>query len=314
MPDIDFEKLNNLIRKSGANWQAGPTSVSQYYGVQTDAGGGRFGLRFDPTASQKDVTKARRNEPNLFKVAVPPPARIDWRNHGSKNYVTRIKNQGSLGTCVAFAVCACLESRTRIALGKANHPIDLSEAHLFACGDGDWVNGWYADSALKLARTMGIGKEADLPYTGMIQACQKIKPVVKVKSFINASSTIARKQALMLGPVVAGMQVFDDFLTYQSGVYRHVSGDSQGWHAISVVGYNDAEGCWIAKNSWGADFGEAGFFRIAYGECGIDTSSMFQSPDITVVSNQPADDGSDGGDGGLTPTPLPVDPAPNGGS
>jgi C1A family cysteine protease len=39
---------------------------------------------------------------------------------------------------------------------------------------------------------------------------------------------------------------------------------------VSVVGYDDATGCWICKNSWGAGFGEGGFFRIAYGNCGID--------------------------------------------
>jgi hypothetical protein len=37
-----------------------------------------------------------------------------------------------------------------------------------------------------------------------------------------------------------------------------------------VVGYDDDHGCWICKNSWGTGWGEGGFFRIAYGQCGID--------------------------------------------
>jgi C1A family cysteine protease len=37
-----------------------------------------------------------------------------------------------------------------------------------------------------------------------------------------------------------------------------------------VVGYDDGQGCWIAKNSWGTGFGESGFFRIAYGQVGFD--------------------------------------------
>jgi len=43
-----------------------------------------------------------------------------------------------------------------------------------------------------------------------------------------------------------------------------------GFHAVTVVGYDDEEGYWIAKNSWGTDWGDAGWFKIAYGQCGID--------------------------------------------
>jgi hypothetical protein len=37
-----------------------------------------------------------------------------------------------------------------------------------------------------------------------------------------------------------------------------------------VVGYDDVAQCWICKNSWGAGWGDHGFVRIGYGECGLD--------------------------------------------
>ena len=38
---------------------------------------------------------------------------------------------------------------------------------------------------------------------------------------------------------------------------------------VTIVGYDDNLECWIVKNSWGTGWGENGWFRIKYGECGI---------------------------------------------
>jgi C1A family cysteine protease len=74
------------------------------------------------------------------------------------------------------------------------------------------------------------------------------------------------------GPLVTCYSVYNDFFSYRSGIYKHVTGSLAGGHCVSCVGYNDVDKYWICKNSWGAGFGEGGFFRIAYGECGIDAN------------------------------------------
>jgi len=79
----------------------------------------------------------------------------------------------------------------------------------------------------------------------------------------------------------AALTVYNDFFSYSSGVYRHVSGEAAGGHCVCVVGYNDAGGYWICKNSWGDGWGDDGFFRIAYGECGIDSQFPFYDVDLT---------------------------------
>jgi C1A family cysteine protease len=73
------------------------------------------------------------------------------------------------------------------------------------------------------------------------------------------------------GALSACLVVYQDFFSYGGGVYKHVSGAQAGGHCVSLVGYDDAQGCWIAKNSWNTGWGESGFFRIGYGECGIET-------------------------------------------
>jgi uncharacterized repeat protein (TIGR02543 family) len=79
-----------------------------------------------------------------------------------------------------------------------------------------------------------------------------------------------KQQLAESGPFEATMAVYVDFYYYTSGVYEYSYGRLVGFHAVTVVGYDDEEGYWIAKNSWGTDWGDAGWFRIAYGQCGID--------------------------------------------
>ena len=43
-------------------------------------------------------------------------------------------------------------------------------------------------------------------------------------------------------------------------------------------------GCWIAKNSWGPSWGDHGFFRIAYGQCAIESWAVQGVDAVTVRS------------------------------
>jgi len=58
------------------------------------------------------------------------------------------------------------------------------------------------------------------------------------------------------GPVQASMAVYQDFMSYKSGVYHHISGSYVGGHAIKVVGWGfdsvSNKPYWICANSWSA--------------------------------------------------------------
>lgn len=71
-------------------------------------------------------------------------------------------------------------------------------------------------------------------------------------------------------------------MTYKSGVYRHVTGEQLGGHAVKIVGWgSDSEGdYWICANSWGVKWGEEGFFNIAAGDCGIDAGAYGCNPNL----------------------------------
>ena len=54
------------------------------------------------------------------------------------------------------------------------------------------------------------------------------------------------------GPVTVAFTVYEDFETYTSGVYQHVTGSSLGGHAVKMVGWGTDNGVdyWKIANSW----------------------------------------------------------------
>jgi len=133
------------------------------------------------------------------------------------------------------------------------------------------------ERALTAGRDIGVADEACYPYTPGDQACNVCgdwqNRITKVTGFHGLTSAPTRMKECIStrGPLTACFIVYRDFYAYRSGVYRHGTGDRSGGHCVSIVGHDDGQGCWICKNSCGAGWGDNGFFRIAYGECSIDT-------------------------------------------
>lgn len=211
------------------------------------------------------------------------PTSFDWRNKGGQNFLTPIKDQGSCGSCVAFGAVAAVESRIKILKNNAAYPVDHSEAHLFYClaraENRNCGNGWWPDRALENYKTTGVCDEACYPYTAADQNCTGRcadwqNRVTKITSYQNLTNIAAIKEWLSTnGPMLACFSVYSDFFAYNNGIYRKTaSATLRGGHCVCCVGYNDAQQFWICKNSWGPGWGESGYFRIGYGECGIDSA------------------------------------------
>lgn len=235
-------------------------------------------------------------ERGLMAQRVAAPASVDWRNKGG-NYVTPVKDQGACGACVGFCTCGTMESAIRIKLGNPSYVVDLSEGFCQFCGGGS-CDGWGLTSGLDFAKNTGVVDDACMPYTaggGTDMNCASSRcsdwqnRLTKIKDYTGHASMQARKDAIAnLGPVLAGMAVYDDFFAYGSGVYVKTSSASlSGYHCICVVGYDDGDQCWIVKNSWGEDWGDAGFVRIRYNQPDllIDSSWSFYSVEVEISSS-----------------------------
>lgn len=282
MASLPATVVQQEIDKAGFAWIARETRISDL--ARNVRPGALFGLSIGEP-ERLELLRFGVEESAQFSAVAPAPKMIDWRNKGG-NWVTSIKYQSTCGSCVAFATCAVLESRALIGAATPGEDLDLSEAHLFACGGESCANGWNFEPALKQA-TKGVGLERDLTYVPREAPCKTIPSSVEVTAWSRITADNARKQAIAdHGPVIAGMRVYSDFYSYASGIYRHATGSFEGLHAVAVIGYNDKERYWIVKNSWDDDWGDSGFVLMGYGECGLDSDYPFF--DATVRSVAPA--------------------------
>jgi cathepsin B len=80
-----------------------------------------------------------------------------------------------------------------------------------------------------------------------------------------------KQDILSYGPVTAAFTVYEDFLTYKTGVYQHTTGSALGGHAIKVIGWGNESDTdyWLVVNSWNETWGDKGLFKIKMGDCGI---------------------------------------------
>lgn len=268
-----FNELNAQLNASNASWVARKTPQSQLSEQQKQR---LLGVVVDRADLATAMAIPRATLPNLTFAA-----QMDWRNHNG-NHVTPVKDQGGCGSCVSFGTIAVVESIASIELGLT---LNLSEADLHFCSDhGANCGGWWVTNAYNAIRTRGVPDEAYFPYnsafTSGSPSCRvganRDARAVRVANSTTLNSIEERKHWLTnVGPCAAVFRVFDDFFAYSSGIYRHVTGADKGSHCVEVIGYSDVDQCWICKNSWGTAWGEQGFFRIGYGEAGIDTEFPF---------------------------------------
>jgi hypothetical protein len=231
------------------------------------------------------------------------PPSLDWRRKEGQDWTTPIREASSCGSCVAFAVTGAIESRLKIAAGEPSLTLDLSEAHLFfgSC-DRCCKGGMTVDPALDFSRDTGIVDEACYPYAPEDQPFRPCAGWQSRTTAIAAWTLVTEPENMKLalaegGPIVATLTLYEDFRDYTGGIYQRERGKFAGTHAVTLVGYDDTEGYWIGKNSWGTDWGEdkdgnpggGGWFRIYYGQAGIDAFAYVPLLSVDGAGNNSMD-------------------------
>lgn len=138
-------------------------------------------------------------------------------------------------------------------------------------------------AAFDYVQENGIERESDYPYLEYDSTCRAdpSKVVTRASGYVNiqSGSEAALQEAVATkGPISVAIDATFELQMYNSGILNDLSCSSVSLnHGVLLVGYGTENGkeYYIVKNSWGASWGENGFFRLTRNrnnQCGI--SSM----------------------------------------
>ena len=212
------------------------------------------------------------------------PSTYDLRDYG---YVTSVKDQGSSGSCWAFATYSALESCILKATGIT---YDLSEENmknlmaLYSQYVTKYIEpneGGLTEMAISyLVNWLGPVNETTESYDQYSTVSPVLDNVINIQNIVTFRRTSytdndAIKLAILnYGGVFSGIYYNSAYLSNNLNYYYN--GNSGSNHAVCIIGWDDnysrynfrntpaGDGAWIVKNSWGTSWADGGYAYVSY--------------------------------------------------
>lgn len=241
----------------------------------------------DQESSAED-TGSKAGSPVIWNRSLPSdvtlPSSYDYREHGR---APKIGNQGSLGTCWAFASLTALES-TLLPDKKETFSVDHMSMHNhFLLGQDE--GGEYTMSMAYLLSWEGPVWESEDPYgDGISPDGLKAREHVQEIQILPSKDYEAIKRAVYLeggvqSSLYTSMRDYESESVYynrETNSYCYI-GTEKPNHDSVIVGWDDnypkenfnmeleGDGAFICTNSWGENFGDQGYFYVSYYDTNI---------------------------------------------
>jgi putative hemolysin len=246
----------------------------------------------------------RKGTGGPLSLGLQPPASFDWRSHDGYNWMTWVKDQGICGSCWAFSAVGAVEAVYNIRYDDPGLDLNLSEEYLVSdChtyfGYETCCGGW-ADIALQFIKDEGIPDDACLPYvdrtgcscypdtcddgclykgygicsdatcSGRCANWASRLTQTDTLDYVDSNPQTIKEYIIGKGPLSVCMGIGSSVGGYFDGDIYRCTDDYGTNHCVVVLGYDDAGGYWIVKNSWGSSWNGDGYFKVGYGECSIE--------------------------------------------
>ena len=279
----ELVRVRQAIEEAGASWEAGLNPVSILPPeLRPGLGAADFPVEV--------LTILPGGGPSTDAV----PGEWDWRNVSGDSWMTPIKDQGNCGSGWAFAALGAVEARMKLAANNPNLRPDLSEQYLLSCGPGNCSSG-SSNLTADWLLCQGTVDDACFRYRGLdtvpcTESCfdrDARKYKIEGWCWVSGEPDVIdvpriQQEVLFGGPVSSKMAVYEDFYLYDDDIYEHAAGALVGSQWVDILGWgtNNSTDYWICKNSWGAGWGDSGWFRIKMGDSLIGYEAVAYQPRI----------------------------------
>ncbi|OMJ72282.1 hypothetical protein SteCoe_29303 [Stentor coeruleus] len=222
------------------------------------------------------------SKPNSYSY----PQSVNWVTKGA---VTPVKNQGQCGSCWAFSTTGAVEGAWFIA---GHSLVSLSEQQLVDCCSDNYgcSGGWPTVAMQYIIQNGGLTTESNYPYKAVQGQCNT-RAAKSIAASIHSYQEleVANYPAMAVGVAQQPVSVLveadgPDWQSYGGGVVNDPNCGTNLDHAVLAVGYDMTAKVpyWVIKNSWGTNWGEAGYIQLAVVE-GVGICGVQMSPVIPVA-------------------------------
>jgi C1A family cysteine protease len=268
-------------------------------------------VKSNPNAADAEKTEAELRI-HLQGLAAANLPRFDWRERGLD--VGAVGEQGySCNTCWAFASVDAIQISRRLAalrrqIGGFNENLPPSVRQLGACmlppqTKFDCTKGGWHGEAFSYMVVNGLPLGGSRKYSEY-KAGWECNPDARVKALTwdyvvpNAAEVaptdILKRAVIAYGAIATLIKLDNCFALYGGGVFNEER-KTGGEHLVLIIGWDDAKGAWLVKNSFGTEWGEDGFAWIKYGSNRIGEAAAWVMPDpraedqLTNQTRRPGD-------------------------
>lgn len=214
------------------------------------------------------------------------PSYYDLRKLGK---LTPVKDQGFSGVCWAFAVTGSLESNLlpyqSWNFSENNLKNLLSSSYQYGFDRGYDDAGCWQEALAYLTRYSGPVNASQDPFHEFsgssptnLKAVKHVQNTVQIMSrtITGKMNNTALKEAIMKYGAVYSLMTYEDSSYNPNTFGYYYTGNIDYNHAIDIVGWDDnysknnfiggapGNGAFIVRNSWGASWGDKGYFYVSY--------------------------------------------------